>query len=221
VRRRRLLCALAALPLLAPPLDAHAAEGSDVADAEPAPDRIPPGAVVWHPWSLFDPHLAPRESVLTGGELWQRGSTGAGPTATGFELSFGRAIATRQSPFFVRLQMDYGFRVNDSQEWVLSLPRYTYAAGLVVGPLEVNARAGTAVAEVHFGSSGFGLGFFSPIVGAGVSGRIGLVRLGAVALSEYAWRWYGGPSSRVQEILLEFSFGGRPDGLPSFYRLGR
>jgi hypothetical protein len=186
-----------------------------------APGDIPPRSIVWRPWSLFDPYLSPRGLVLSGGPTWERGPDGAGPRRGGFEAFFGRTLETRRSVLFTRLELEFGVRVTGGDEWVVALPRYSYAAGLRLGPVEAAARAGVSVAEVHFGAGGFGVGFFSPRVAAGLAVRAGPVRIGALAFSEYAWRWFSGPDARVDGVLLEFELGGRPDGLPSFYRVER
>jgi hypothetical protein len=132
-----------------------------------------------------------------------------------------RSIETppRPRPFLLRLELEFGARVSDPSHWVLSLARYSYAGAVMVGPVELSGRAGTTVAEVHFGSSGFGLGFLSPRVSVGATLDVGMVRIGAVAFSEYAWRWLGGPNAAVQGLLLELALGRSPDGLPSYYRV--
>jgi len=134
----------------------------------------------------------------------------------------GRSIETRAAPFFVRLEADVGLRLTGGSRWVVSAPRYTYAGGLMLGPVELTARVGGAIAEVHFDTGGFGLGFLSPRASVGAAFRWGLVRVGVLGFGEYSWRWLGGPgprSARVQGVLVELSFGGRPEGLPPFYRI--
>jgi hypothetical protein len=196
-------------------------------DDAPVPDElpeggIPPGSVLWHPFRLFDPYLSPRSTVFTGGPAWER-FIGEGYGHPGFEVTVGRSIEDPPAPrpFLVRLQMEFGVRVSDPSlsHWVLSLARYSYAGAIQLGPLELSARAGATVAEVHFGSSGFGLGFLSPRVSAGATVSVGPVRIGAIAFSEYAWRWIGGPNAVVQGLLFEIALGRSPDGLPPFYRI--
>lgn len=197
------------------------AASDPVAEEALPPGGIAPGSIVWHPWPLFDPHLSPRETILTGGPVEERYG-GTLPSRSGFEATIGRSIETRAAPFFVRLEVEGGFRLTGGSHWVMSLPRYSYAGGLMLGPLEVNARFGSALAEVHFGSGGFGLGFLSPRASAGAAVRAGPVRVGVLGFGEYSWRWLGGSEPRnalVQGLLVELSFGGRPDGLPSFYRI--
>jgi hypothetical protein len=198
---------------------AVAVQADAVEQAAPQPDAIPPKSIVWHPWPLFDPYLAPRSTVVSGGPTWERSSSGAGPRRGGFELLIGRTMETRRSVLFTRLELEYGLRVTGGDAWVVSLPRYSYVSGLLLGPVEVAARVGVSLMQVHFGSGGFGAGFFSPRVAAGVAVRAGPVRIGALAFSEFAWRWFGGPDARVDGLVLELEFGGRPDGLPSHYRV--
>jgi hypothetical protein len=204
-------------------LRAPTARAEDVVGDETVqrPDHVPPGSVVWHPWPLFDPFLSPRSTVLSGGPTWERAPNGAGPRRGGFEALYGRTIETRRSVLFARLELEYGVRVTGGDAWVVSLPRYSYVSGLLLGPMEAAARLGVSVAQIHFGAGGFGMGFLSPRVAAGVAVRAGLFRIGALAFSEYAWRWFGGPDARVDGVVLELEFGGRPSGLPSQYRLER
>jgi hypothetical protein len=89
----------------------------------------------------------------------------------------------------------------------------------LLGPVEASARIGSALAEIHFGSGGFGLGFLSPRVGAAASVRAGPVRIGLLGFSEFSWRWFGGPNALVDGGLLEVAIGGAPDGLPPWYRI--
>jgi hypothetical protein len=209
-----------ALPATPPgPAPASASTGDDGLVPEEMPDGgIPPGSVPWHPWRLFDPYLSPRSLVITGGPAWER-FIGEGYEHRGFEVTLGRSIEAPPSPrpFLVRLELEFGVRVSEPSHWVLSLGRYSYAGALVLGPVELSARAGATVAEVHFGSSGFGLGLFSPRVSAAATVSVGPVRVGAVAFSEYAWRWVGGPNALVQGVLLEIALGRSPDGLPPYY----
>jgi hypothetical protein len=174
--------------------------------------------MVWRPWPLFDPFLSRRETLLTGGPVWER-PTAAPRTLAGFEGSFGKAMETRSGLLTLRLEEEGGLRWTGGGHGVFFFPRFTYAGGLVVGPFDFTARAGVTVLEVHAGSGGFGVGLFSPRVSAGAAVRIGRLRLGAVAFSEYAWRWFGGPSAGVEGVLLEASLRTLPPGLPRYYRI--
>ncbi len=75
-------------------------------------------------------------------------------------------------------------------------------------------------ADVYLGKGGFGLGFLSPRVGGGVSVNVGGLRIGVLATSELAWRWFGGPSETIHSLVLDLGLGSSPTGLPSFYRIG-
>lgn len=214
------------VPQVAPsvPATSASASGDDGLTAE-TPDvlpegGIPAGSVDWRPWSLFDPYLSPRSLLFTGGPAWER-FIGQGYEHGGFEVTVGRSIETppRPRPFLVRLELEFGARVSQPSHWVLSLARYSYAGAVVVGPVELSGRAGATLGEVHFGLSGFGLGFLSPRVSAAATLDVGTIRIGGVAFSEYSWRWLGGPSAFVQGVLLELSLGRSPDGLPPFYRI--
>lgn len=181
---------------------------------------IPPRSVVWSRWSLFDPYLSRREFVLSGGYVseWQAGAQGP---RSGIEATFGQTIESDAGRLFVRLEAEWGARATGDGHVVLIVPRYTYAAGAIAGPLEVSARAGAALAEIHVGSGGLGAGFLSPCVGVAAGVRLGPIRLGAAALSEYAWRWFGGPSARVEGVVVEATLIDRSRRLPPFYRVER
>jgi hypothetical protein len=215
----RTVVSVAVAVALAGTLGEPVARAADAADETIRPDRVPPGSIVWHPWPLFDPFLSPRSHVLSGGPTWERASNGAGPGRGGFEVLYGRTIETQRSVLFARLELEYALRVTGGDAWVVSLPRYSYVSGLVLGPIEATARVGVSLLQVHFGSGGFGAGFLCPRVAAGVAVRLGPLRIGALAFSEYSWRWFGGPDARVDGLVFELEFGRHPDGLPSEYRL--
>jgi hypothetical protein len=166
----------------------------------------------------LDPHLSSPAARLTGGFVWDR-SVDDGPERPGFEATIGESKETRVTPWIVRLEVEYGLRRTTDAHWVLALPRYSYAAGIALGPIEATARCGVSVAEVHFGAGGFGLGFFSPRVAAGAALRAGPLGIGLVAFGEYAWRWTGGPDARVRGVLVEVSLTGRPSGFPEWVRV--
>jgi hypothetical protein len=206
------------------PATSAAAPSDDVLTPEASDARpeggIPPGSIAWHPWSLFDPYLSPRSLLFSGGPAWER-FIGQGYEHGGFEVTVARSIESppRPRPFLVRLELEFGARVSDPSHWVLSLARYSYAGAIMVGRVELSGRAGTTVAEVHLGSGGFGLGFLAPRVSAAATLDVGAIRIGAIAFSEYSWRWIGGSSAFVQGVLLELSLGRSPDGLPAYYRI--
>jgi hypothetical protein len=137
----------------------------------------------------------------------------------GFDASFGQSIETTVRPWLIRLQADYGLRRAADGDWTLFLPRYTYAGGLLLGPVEATARVGLSVAEVHFGARGFGLGFLSPEVGVGAAVRFGPLRIGALGFSELSWRWIGGSSTRVDGVLVEVGIADHAQDLPPVYRV--
>jgi hypothetical protein len=191
--------------------------GDDGLTPEEMPDGgIPPHSVPYRPWAMFDPYLAPRSLLFTGGPAWER-FIGEGYGHPGFEVTVARSIETQRGILLDRLELEFGVRVSNPAHWVASLARYSYAGALALGPVELSGRAGVTVAELHFGSSGFGLGFFSPRVSAGASVSAGPIRIGALAFSEYAWRWIGGPNAFVRGLLLEISLGKSPVGLPPYY----
>jgi hypothetical protein len=203
-----------------PAVTAPASAVATVAEEELPEGGIPPGSIDWRPWPLFDPYLSPRSFVVNGGPAWER-FIGQGYESRGFEVTLGRSIETppQPRPFLLRMESDFGLRVSSPSHWVLSLARYSYAGAILLGPIELSGRAGFTVAEVHWGSGGFGLGFLSPRVSASASVDAGPIRIGAVAFSEYAWRWIGGPNAVVRGFLLEIGFGRDPAGLPPFYRV--
>jgi hypothetical protein len=202
----------------APPSQAAQPVGASPDATVDQASPLPEHSLVWHPWRLFDPHLSRRELVFSGGVVSEHAVNRAGARG-GIDASFGPTIETRIGLFIVRLAQEYALRQTRDGEWAIAVPRYTYAGGLLIGPLELTARAGLSLAEVSFGAKGFGLAFFSPIVGAGASVRIGPVRVGALAYSELAWRWLDQPTLRVTGALLEVGLQSHSSDLPSYYRV--
>jgi hypothetical protein len=180
---------------------------------------IPPRSLVWHPWRLFDPYLSPRAIVLSGAMFDDR-QMRTDIQHDGFSLAAGRSIESDYGYVFIRAQMQYGFRLVGEKEFAADLGQFAYTTGLALGPLEIYGRAGLTAADLYLGKGGFGLGFLSPKVGAGVSINLGKLRVGALATSELAWRWLGGPSEQIHSLVLDLALNSGAEGLPYFYRIG-
>lgn len=180
---------------------------------------IPPRSLVWHPWRLFDPYLSPR-AIVVSGALFDDRQMGTDIQHDGFSLAAGRSIESDYGFVFIRAQMQYGFRLVGEKELAANLGQFAYTTGLLLGPVEIYGRAGLTAADVYLGKGGFGLGFLSPKVGAGVSVHVGRLRVGFLAASELAWRWIGGPSETIHSVVLDLALGSGPAGLPYFYRIG-
>lgn len=178
---------------------------------------IPKGSFVWRPWWLFDPFLSPRELVVSGALVHERPTRGG--DHGGFALAVGPSIETRRGALIFRGQVQYGLRRTGDSHLVLELFRYGYAVGVALGPIELDARIGLGLSDIHFGAGGFGLGFLSPRVGVGAAIKAGGLRVGLLAFRDYAPRWTAGPDARIEGFLLDIALGSPPKGLPPRFRL--
>jgi len=117
-------------------------------------------------------------------------------------------------------------RVHESGHVVVGLRGYSYGAGVTLGPVGLEGHAGIRLVDLHFGNDGFGgrgfgLGGLTPSTGASASIRLGPMRVGVGAFSEYAYRWFSSrPAEPLWGFTLDLAFGGQPLGLPAPYELG-
>jgi hypothetical protein len=201
----------------APPPTATPTPGAAADDGVLEEGGIPPKSFVWHPWRMFDPFLSRREAVF-GASYFREHDAGATPDRGGVGIAVGQAIETRRSIFVVRTRVTFGLRDTANGHFVADLFRYVYSGGLRAGPFEATSQVGLAVADLHFGPGPWGLGFFSPHVGAGLAIQIGKVRIEVNANRDYQWRWTGGPSTFVEGIGLDVGVGGKDPKLPDRFR---
>ena len=194
------------------------AQSASAEKEDPSAAPFPGPRLRYTPWQIFDPYLATREALVTASAFQAEPPRGEG-AQLGFGLAFGLSITTRRRPFFVRGSVDYGARLIDGRHWILTLGHYSYGAGVTIGPVDLDARLGLSVFDAHLGKGEWGVGMFSPRVGAGISVRTQTLRIGVLAFSEYSWRWTEGDNLRLSGVLLDFAIGGRAKGLPARYEL--
>jgi hypothetical protein len=205
------------LPAAAAPSSAPTTPSTAATLEVSAQDHIPPHTVPLHPWLILDPHLSRRETYLWGGPVWEQ-PTDSNPSHDGFAAGYGHSIETRRGVLLVRGNVEHGFRFTGGNHLVVGLFQLMFGAGIAVGPVELTARAGTAVVELQMGHDGFGFGAFSPRADVGAAITVGPLRVGVRAVSEYSWRWTDGPSAFIRGVILEAAMGGVPV-LPDYYRV--
>lgn len=205
------------LPVPAASVSVPAAPAPPETLDESAQDHIPAHTIPLHPWPILDPHLSRRETYLWGGPVWEQ-PTDSTPVHDGFAAGFGHSIETRRGVLLARGNVEHGFRFTGGNHLVVGLAQLMFGAGLALGPVEVTARAGTAVVELQMGHDGFGFGAFSPRADVGAAITVGPLRVGVRALSEYSWRWTDGPSAFIRGVIFEAAMGGVPV-LPDYYRV--
>jgi hypothetical protein len=120
----------------------------------------------------------------------------------GYAISGGEAMALLGGAFMAGGLQDHELRLVPDDALSLSLSRYQLEGGLRLGPFEPMVRVGFTTLHLDIGHR-FSLGLFTPRVGAGLWLKLGKVRLGASAFSEYFWRWLGDESAFVHGLTFE------------------
>lgn len=163
---------------------------------------------------LFDMLRATHESGIslsrfdyrpTSGTQWQRG----------WEFGGSIAITNRQEPFFITGYQATALRVLDSKSYSLSVLQSGALVGCRVGPVEPEAGIAVSTIMVDLLHDDFSVGMFSPKVSAGFGIRLGDVRIGAHAYSEYLWRWFG-TDLYLRGVELSVRIRRQPPGHPLF-----
>lgn len=120
----------------------------------------------------------------------------------GYAIAGGEAVALLSGPFLAGGLQDHELRLVPDDALSLSLSRYQLEGGVRLGPFEPMARVGFTTLHLDIGH-GFSVGLFTPRVGAGLWLKLGKVRLGASAFTEYFWRWFGDDSAFVHGLTFE------------------
>ena len=120
----------------------------------------------------------------------------------GYAIAGGESMTLHSGAFLAGGVQEHELRLVPDDALSLSLSRYQLEAGLRLGPLEPMARVGFTTLHLDIGH-GFSLGLFTPRVGAGLWLKLGKVRLGASAFTEYFWRWFGDDSAFVHGLTFE------------------
>jgi hypothetical protein len=144
------------------------------------------------PWVIFDPVYSRFGVALTGGPVWWKPARSSNaPHELGFNLGIGASQETQKDWLFVGARVDILFYALDSKSFAITLPRYTYIAGLRLGPVEPEVGASLTLITADAFRGDFSAGLFSPGAHAGLGVNAGPIRIGAHAVTEYRWRWFG------------------------------
>jgi hypothetical protein len=164
-------------------------------------DSAPPGA--WSAWSpqrqhvFYELHVAP---------AWYRPMGSPEPGwMRGWEVGAGQRVTTRIRPVLLSYSIEPALRILDSKSYAFSfLQRVDVAVAL--GPLELQVGGGLSTLTIDAIHGDWSAELFSPRAEAGGALRLGSLRIGAHAYSEYLWRWFGNTSYLLRGIAFELGF---------------
>jgi hypothetical protein len=144
------------------------------------------------PWVIFDPVYSRYSLHLAGGPVWWRPARDSNRgDELGFHVGIGASQETQKKHFFVGARVEVLFYALDGKSFALTLPRYSYIAGLRLGPLEPEVGASMTLITADAFHGNFSAGLFSPGAHAGLGVVAGPFRITAAAFTEYRWRWFG------------------------------
>jgi hypothetical protein len=138
--------------------------------------------------------------------LWRRVGSADAAERHGFEGGVGTQTAVRPRPFVIAWGSGLTLRVLDSASFALSYVQYV-SVGLSIGPVEPDVRAAFSIATIDVFHGNWSAELLSPRVSAGAWLRLGKLRVGAHAFSEYLWRWLGDGDVFVRGALLSLQIG--------------
>jgi len=190
---------LPALPVLA--------DDAAVLASAPAPPRpVPIDQDVSHvDWRIWEPEHQHGTLELHGGPLfWRRVGSERAQSDHGWVGSVGGSTLVRVRPFVMFQTNSLMLRVFDSASYAVSFVQ-ELSAGLVLGPLEPDVRAGFAVVTLDAFHGNWSAELFSPRVAAGAWLRVGRLGIGVHAFGEYLWRWFGDGSVLERGVLFSLS----------------
>lgn len=179
--------------------------------AASAQDAAPPGV---GSVKLFDMLRATHEGGISLSRLDYRPTSGT-HWQQGWEVAGSIAITNRQEPFFITGYQATALRVLDSKSYSLSILQSGALVGCRVGPVEPEAGIAISTIMVDLLHDDFSVGMFSPKASAGFGIRLGDLRIGAHAYSEYLWRWLG-TDLFVRGVELSVRIRRQPPGHPLF-----
>lgn len=163
------------------------------------------------PWVIFDPIESRWGTELAGGPLWWRPARRhVGESERGLELAIVQTQTTYREWGFVGGRAEIAFHALDSKSFAITLPRYTYVAGLRLGPFEPEVGVSLAVITADVFHGDFSIGLFSPGARAGLYFNAWLLRIGAAITTEYRWRWIGEQDYRFQGLIFSVNLGKMP-----------
>jgi hypothetical protein len=206
------MLALTAALTAAPPASIATSASGDGVDAA-APTRVvrapaPLDEDLAHlDMALWRPEHQHYAFELSAGPLlWRRVGSADATGHHGFEGGVGTVTAVRPRPFVISWGSSLTLRALDSKSFALSYAQYVSVA-LSLGPIEPDVRAGLSIATIDVFHGNWSAELFSPRVSAGMWLRLGKLRVGAHAFSEYLWRWLGDGDVFVRGALLTLQIG--------------
>jgi hypothetical protein len=155
-------------------------------------------------WRPENQHYAFEASA--GPLAWRRVGSAETRDRGGFEGGVGTLTAVRPRPFVIAWGSGLTLRELDAKSFALSYVQYV-SLGLSLGPIEPEVRAAFSIATVDVFHGNWSAELFSPRVSTGVWLRLGKLRVGAHAFSEYLWRWLGDGDVFVRGALVSLQFG--------------
>lgn len=171
--------------LTMPSLGGVGFQGSDHETDLPSRSKMGRGSV-----TVFDAEHTYAGTELEAGPMWWR-KAGSDASSGGWELSLGVVTETRLGAVFLAGVIRTQFRYFDSKSFALSPIQNLALVGIRLGPIEPEVRVGFSLVTLDVFHGAYSFEMFSPRVEGGLGLRLGRVRVGAHAFSEYLWRWIG------------------------------
>jgi hypothetical protein len=206
------MLALTAALTAAPSAAIAASASADAVDAAgvtrvvrpPAPHDEDLAHLDMNLWRAEHRHYA--FELSAGPLLWRRVGSVDATSHHGFEGSVGTLTAVRPRPFVIAWGSGLTLRGLDSASFALSYVQWVSVA-LSLGPIEPDVRAGFSIATVDVFHGNWSAELLSPRVSGGTWLRLGKLRVGAHAFSEYLWRWLGNGDVFVRGALVSLQIG--------------
>jgi hypothetical protein len=165
---------------------------------------LSPAYVPYHHrrWRLFDPFLSGHETVLFGGPSSFREGAATSSTSGG-SLGVGFTQRDKRGPVWLSLQRDFELRVYSGWAFLLELSKYTYEAGLKLGPIEIGVGPGVTPVAVDLMDGDFSLSGLCPRATGRVGVKTGKFRASVRGYREYLWRWLGRDDAWITGFVIE------------------
>jgi hypothetical protein len=156
---------------------------------------------------LWRPERQHHALELSAGPLsWRRVGSADATDHHGLEVGVGTLTTVRPRPFVIAWGSGLTLRGLDWASFALSYVQFVSVA-LTLGPIEPDVRAAFSIATLDVFHGNWSAELFSPRASAGAWLRLGRLRVGAHAFSEYLWRWLGDGDVFVRGALVSLEFG--------------
>jgi len=166
---------------------------------------------------LFDVYRSILAYQMDVGPIWDRRASNTTPLSrrTNFEhraplageLAFGSVLTTPsfKGPFYLTSEQLTVFRVLDAKSFAWSVFSEKLGGGVVLGPVEIEARIGVHALTVDIMHAQPSIELLSPRIEAGIGLHLGKIRVDIKGHSEYLWRWFG-PDYVIRGVTLGLRF---------------